>query len=242
MPLPIYTNDALENWKRYGGDQAAVQSYVAKAGSAANLTPPATVEAPAAPGTTAPTPAAPSIPAQNVAPQSMDASNAALKQNPFAVATPSADTLGRWVDQNRPTDPGAYKGDAPQSMHWGGALIGGSNTGIEQYKNWQGQKDMYNQALQKWQQEYAAWQQQKSTEEKMRMRVAPSAEPQTAQPIQQSQSWGTPTKDYVAPSQSPQNPYAPPGQRTPAAQPGAGPVQKPDRSASKVNERYAGVL
>jgi hypothetical protein len=229
----------MDNWRRYGGDPNIVNSYVAATGSSDSLQ----IPRPNTMGTSSPAKgeitAAPVAPVGGQPTPSMT-TPAGVKQN----ATVAPLTLGaqkQWIDQNKPTDPGAYQGPDPYSMHWGGALIGGSNTGIADYGNWQSQRDTYNQAMQKWQSEYDDWASRNKAQTggvKQNATVA-----QIAQPA--GQGWGVASTQQQNLGQSPTtqipNPYAVPGQRS-TAQPGTGPVQKPDKSLSKVNERYAGVL
>lgn len=231
MPIPLFMPAAQDVWKRYGGDQAAVASYTAPTGSTANLTPAAVTPAAApSPAQPAPSPVA-APPTGGVA-----GTNHALKTGTGVGASPVADLSGdarkTWIDNNKPTDPGAYKGPDPYSMHWGGSLVGGSHTGIQDYGNWQNQQAQYQKALQNWQANYDQWQKY----------YAPSGIDYGdanlgQQPQQQQQS---PQPQYVQqnPSQTPINPYA--VGRTPDKT--TGPVQKPDQSANRVNPAWAGVI
>ena len=230
MPIPLFMPAAQDVWKRYGGDQAAVASYTAPTGSTDSLTPPqATPAAAPSPAQPAPSPVA-APPASGVA-----ATNQALKTGTGIGAKPladlSGDALKNWIDNNKPTDPGAYKGGDPYQLNWGGARVGGSEHGIEDYGNWQNQQGQYQKALQNWQANYDQWQKY----------YAPSGiDYGDANLGQQQQQQPQPQQQYVQqnPSQTPINPYA--VGRTPDKT--IGPVQKPDRTAGKVNPAWAGVI
>ena len=236
MAKPLETNDALENWKRYGGDDKTIASYVANTGSSQNLTP---QQVPA------PTQAAPAAPPPGTggyggaAPMPM---NPNLDGAPPSLA--STQQIGKWVEENKPVDPGEYTGGDPHRTYWGGSLVGGSATGVEDYTKWSSEHAQYGEALRKWREQYDEWERMKKAREQPSPAQQPAPGPQSS--AQPQTYWGPASTQQQnlgqTPYTAPTSPYAVPGQRTPAAQPGAGPVQKPDKSVNKVNPRYEGVL
>ena len=245
MPAPMYTGDALESWKRFGGNLTAPLSFTAPVGSSASLqpAPPPSVKQAA---TVAPAAEESPINYGEATGINSVAEDAGIDYGDANIEEHLKSQKAA-LDAGKPAEVSAtYQGPEAHSTYWGGSLVGGSRTGVEDYGNWQSQRGQYTQALQKWQQQYADWEKGQKMWDEMRARNTASQTPQPAvQPTAQQSPYGPASTQQQnlgqSPTTQPPSPYAVPGQRS-TPMPGTGPVQKPDKSLGKVNPQYAGVL